>query len=197
MAKIVFCWELGSSYGHIMGFLPCAKRLRDNGHEVEFIIKDLFYARDLLEKNDFPIYQAPLWLHHPKDLPATVNYTEILFRFGYLDPEKLSPVVSGWRRLFELIKPDLLVFDHSPTALLAAKGLNVKKATFGTGFFLPPNEAPLPAMCDWIKAPERRLHEADHVALSTMNTILRNRKIEEIKKMSELFNTEKKFLMTF
>ncbi|MDH5435205.1 MAG: hypothetical protein OEX83_00460 [Gammaproteobacteria bacterium] len=196
MAKIVFCWELGRGYGHIMGFLPYAKKLRDNGYEVEFIIRDLFYARDLLEKQGFPISQAPLWLHSQRDLPPTVSYTEILFQFGYLDPEKLSPLVSSWRRLFELLKPDLLIFDHSPTALLAAKGLDVRKATFGTGFLLPPDVSPLPSICSWMNVPERRLHEADHVALSTVNTILRNMGNTELNQLSELFEADEHFLMT-
>lgn len=44
----------------------------------------------------------------------------------------------------------LIDFDHSPTALLASKGLAMKKATFGTGLFDLRAEYPMAELRPWL-----------------------------------------------
>lgn len=36
------------------------------------------------------------------------------------------------------VEPDAVVFDHSPTALLAAKARTFRKTLLGSGFICPP-----------------------------------------------------------
>ena len=43
-------------------------------------------------------------------------------RHGYLDRLKLASMVRGWQGLIDLIKPDLIVAEYSPTLCLAAWG---------------------------------------------------------------------------
>jgi hypothetical protein len=38
-----------------------------------------------------------------------------------------------------MVRPDLVVFDHSPTALLASRGLPMRRALIGSGFCCPPD----------------------------------------------------------
>src|SRR5207248_6193842 len=44
----------------------------------------------------------------------------------------------AWRNLIRMVGPDLVIFDFSPTALLACRGLPVRRALIGSGFCCPP-----------------------------------------------------------
>lgn len=46
-----------------------------------------------------------------------------LRRCGFHHSDALSGLISAWRSVFSFIKPDLLLCDHAPVALLAARGL--------------------------------------------------------------------------
>jgi hypothetical protein len=93
--------------------------------------------------------------------------------------------VSAWRTIFDLVRPDLLVCDHSPTALLAARGYSFKRAIVGSGFFCPPPGPPLPAFAGQ-SAEETFAHEAklvDHV-----NRVLRSFKAPPLEFLGQLYS---------
>jgi UDP:flavonoid glycosyltransferase YjiC (YdhE family) len=50
----------------------------------------------------------------------------------------------AWRSILRATRADLLVADHAPLALLAARGEKIKVATFGTPFSMPMAGRPLP-----------------------------------------------------
>ena len=56
------------------------------------------------------------------------NFAHLLYNNGFYDADSLKATVQAWRELYETVRPDLIVFDHSPTALLAACGFQAKKA---------------------------------------------------------------------
>ena len=82
MGKIAYCWGLGGGLGHIASFIPVAGHLKEKGHEVVFIIRDLMNTGELIGKHGFEVFQAPVWHPKVKKLPDPMNYAEILFRFG-------------------------------------------------------------------------------------------------------------------
>jgi UDP:flavonoid glycosyltransferase YjiC (YdhE family) len=45
--------------------------------------------------------------------------------------------LQAWRTLFSLIQPDVVLFEHSPTALIAAHDKTFRKVLVGNGFFVP------------------------------------------------------------
>ena len=61
MSRIAFAWELGSAYGHISGLLPFARKLKQRGHDVALIVRELHNAGNL-HNDGIPILQAPIWL---------------------------------------------------------------------------------------------------------------------------------------
>ena len=123
MSTIVFAWELGGDYGHLSRLLPIALELRQRGHTPVFLVRDLLGAETLLTPHGIAALQAPLWLGRVNGLPEPIGYPEMLMRFGYLNAQALTGVCRAWRHLFALLKPDLLVLDHAPTALLASLSL--------------------------------------------------------------------------
>ncbi len=173
MATIALIWELGSDYGHIGRFLPIARALRERGHRPVMILRDISRANEMLSPFGLEYLQAPLWLPPVKGLPPPLNFTESLFLFGFLNPAGLLSVARAWRQLFALLKPDLLVFDHAPTALLAARGLGLPRLITGNSFSVPPRTSPLPAYRWWEPAPPpARMRDADARLTGNANAVL-------------------------
>ncbi|WP_026224741.1 glycosyltransferase [Methyloversatilis thermotolerans] len=172
MARILFCWELGGDYGHLSRLVPLALELRAQGHEPVFALRDLMGAEALLQPHDLPFFQAPLWIGQVTGLPPAVSYAELLMRFGFLNARALTGIARAWRKLIAQIDPALLVVDHAPTALLASRGLPLRRLHVGDGFCIPPARQPLPAFRWWEPAPLRRLADSEAHVLRTANEVL-------------------------
>lgn len=198
MARILYCWELGGEYGHISSFLPVAQALRQRGHEVVFAVKDLSRIEYVLRGEGFRYLQAPVWLPEVSNLPEpSVSYAEILHRFGFLHPTELLAMAKAWRALYALVGPDLLVVDHGPTALLAARGLGLRRVMLGVGFFSPPRLHPLPTIRPWLPVPPARLVAAEQSALATANAVLTALDAPALVQLADLFDVDEDFLCTF
>jgi UDP:flavonoid glycosyltransferase YjiC (YdhE family) len=197
MSRIAFVWELGSSYGHISVLLPFARRLKQRGHDVVLVLRELHNVSGILG-DGIPILQAPLWLPQLNGLPEPpLNYSEILMRYGYFNADGLVGLVSAWRSLFALHGSDVIVADHSPTALLSARSMGLAATTLGTGFYFPPRQTPMPNMRTWLNVPRGRLENSDMLVLNNMNTVLAAHKVKPLVSVSELFGIEENFLCTF
>ncbi|MEJ1958624.1 MAG: nucleotide disphospho-sugar-binding domain-containing protein [Nitrosomonadales bacterium] len=197
MSRIALVWELGSSYGHISLLLPFAKRLQQRGHDVILVLRELHHAGNLVN-DGIPLLQAPLWLPPSPGLSEPpLNYSEILLRYGYLNPDGLAGLVSAWRTIFELHASDMIVADHSPTALLAARSMGLAAATLGTGFNFPPRQTPMHNMRPWLNVPRERLEHSDATVLNTMNIVLAPYQKGPLATVADLFQTEENFLCTF
>lgn len=171
MAHIHLCWELGGGLGHAGRLKMLAQALLARGHRVTISLRDLMHTHALLADLDVPKLQAPVWLHETVGLPAPASLAEILFRCGYLEPSALRGVTAGWRDLFTLLQPDLVVADFAPTALLAARSLGLRSASVGNGFNSPPPGAPLPALRTAGVAMER-LAASEARMLASANAVL-------------------------
>lgn len=189
-------WELGGGFGHVARFAALAKGLRKESR-VYLALRDVTLA-GLVEAGDgVSVLQAPLWLPEAIGLPEAASYPELLFRAGFLDPDRLAPVARAWRALFDFARPDLLLVDHAPTALLAARGAAMRRAIIGTGFFCPPLISPLPAFRTWEKQPQGRLEQAEAIALASANRVLDALGAPPLPRLADLFDVDENFLTTW
>ncbi len=197
MSKILYAWEMGAGYGHIAPFLPVATELKKRGHEVVFSLKDLGHADTLLGKDGFVYMQAPMRWPDGKTMPPAVSYPGILRNAGFDDGSGLLARVNAWRALYRYLKPDLILFDHAPTALLGARGFDTPKALFGTGFYSPPRVTPLPKLHPWLSIAEKDLIKIESQILETINAVSENLACEPLANLAELFDVDEDFLCTF
>jgi UDP:flavonoid glycosyltransferase YjiC (YdhE family) len=197
MAKILYAWELGADLGHLQAFLSLAMALRAQGHEVILAAKDLSRYHSLPGAQAFEAIQAPLWPAPVKGLPEPqVCYADILQRHGYLDHQGLLGIVKAWRSLYGMIDPALLIADHAPTALLAARGLPFPRITYGSGFFSPPRTTPMPSMRPWLKLPPDRIEDSETAVLRIINRVLADIGAEPMPALADLFDVDESFLLT-
>lgn len=173
MSRILFAWELGGGYGHLGPFLPVARKLVERGHDVTLAVRDIERANIAYNLPAVRIVPAPLCIktYGGLDEPP-LNYAEILMRYGYLDAPLLTGMLRAWRGVLDLAQADVLVVDHAPTALLAARGTGRTRAVFGSAFPVPPSVSPTPNMRPWIQVPEARLASSDASVLKVIGASL-------------------------
>jgi glycosyltransferase involved in cell wall biosynthesis len=137
---ILFTWEQGGGLGHMMKMLPLAEDLARLGHRVYVALRELVCAAAVFGKAGVRFLQAPFWVCGARRYPRPVTYAQLLGNVGFGGDRELFARAAAWRNLFKMVKPDLAVFDHAPTALLASRGLPVRRALIGSGFCCPPDD---------------------------------------------------------
>lgn len=197
MSRVLFAWELGDNFGHVTRDLPIALALREIGHEVMFCVKDVAAAQQVLAREGFRFTQAPLVPRSAPSIRTPVSYSEILITSGYSGSSLVAALVSGWLAIFGLFKPDVVVINHAPTALLAAKAVGIPAVLTCTGFELPPASNVLPSIVPWERVPESRLAGADQAVTTLMNGILRQYGKPLLARASDLFAGTTCLMTTF
>ncbi len=197
MSRVLLAWELGSNIGHLGGLAPLAQALRARGHEVTLAVKDVAGVGSIAGLDTFRVLQAPVWHKRADKHEPPRSYAEILAAFGYTDSGGLSGLVRAWQGLFALVNPDLIVAEHAPTALLAARSAALPRATYGSGFYLPPRDSPLPNMRPWLDIPAAQLAASEDKVLACVNQVLSALHVAPLATLAELLATDADFLMTF
>ena len=126
MARILLCWELGTDYQHLLSLQAIARYYQGKDHEVWVAGRDVSKLKRLFSDVKINVVQAPFAdstaeLGLEKQAPR--SYADFLRRCGFHHQDALSGLVSAWRTLFSFVKPDLILCDHAPTALLSSRGL--------------------------------------------------------------------------
>lgn len=197
MSRILFAWEIGQNYGHVLGFLPVAQALQARGHEVVFALRDLARAARLLEPHGLRFVQAPVWLPAAAGLPAAQSYADILLHHGFLTADALAGLTGAWDTLLDALRPDLLVLDSAPAAQVASAAARVPRALIGTGFTLPPPADPLPGFRWWEPATGAALAVTSGRALQSVNAWRARRGLPAWDATARLFEADETFLCAY
>jgi UDP:flavonoid glycosyltransferase YjiC (YdhE family) len=165
MARVLFAWELGGDLGHARRIFEVARAVRALGHETAFAFQDLLSAGALPQPATW--FQAPL-LAAPERKPGAnpVNPSQILLFRGFGDALSVAGAMRAWHGLIGLWKPDLLVADYAPGALIAARAAGLAHAAIGSGFSMPPAQDPMPALRAGAAVDEGELRRADTALLA-------------------------------
>lgn len=195
--RVLIAWEMGANLGHLLRDLAVAMRLRQNGYEVLFAVRDAKLAEECLAEEGFPYVAAPRPARVGRPFRPAANYSEMLIEYGYLDLTLLAGLVREWRELFALFRPAAIVIDHAPTALIAARVEMIPAILLGTGFEIPPSISPLPSIQPGEPIPIQQLEASDHRALEAINSILRSYGRRPLDRPASLFSSVQGLLTTF
>jgi len=203
MARFALAWEQGGGMGHAATLAQLARTLLKHGHEVDLVWRDLSAVNsclgDLLDAPGLRLWHAPSW-HGAANAPgmpaAARTYAELLCFCGYLDAPFLRGHVKAWLDLLREIQPKVLVTDHAPTALLAAKGMpGMRTAQVGNGYFQPPTGNPFPSFRFWDTSPVDPADEA--TLLAHCQSAQGACGIEPLPSLAELLQTDLDALLTW
>lgn len=144
MPRILLCWEGGRGNGHVVRLQRIVKSLRLRGASC-FVAAFNVQAAERMKEDGVPVLQAPVERWGGQKPPALVrtipsrdhcNFTIPLWELGFWRKQTISSNLQGWDKIFASVKPDAVVADFAPFALLAAAG-RVPTFAVGNGFFVP------------------------------------------------------------
>jgi UDP:flavonoid glycosyltransferase YjiC (YdhE family) len=196
MASILYAWEFGAGLGHVGPFMPLAQALREQGHAVHWAVSQPGAVGAFLHRHGFGCLPAP---HAPeaRQPGPPVSYADILLRFGYASPDTVFGLVQAWRGLMQATGAQLVVADHAPTAVLAARTLGLPVLLFSFGFSTPPAQYPLPNMRPWSPVPEEGLRRSDDTVRHTLNSVLAAYGQAPLQATADLFQVAEQAIVTF
>lgn len=194
---ILFAWELGDNLGHLTCDLALAIELRNRGYDPVFAIRDPRLGEQILTPAKLPFLPIPQSSRPIRLSEPPVNYSEVLIGNGYADRTLLSGLIHEWLQLLDLVKPNAVVIDHAPTALLASKIKSIPSVLLGSGFAIPPQCHPLPSIRPWEDVPLTRLLNADTIVLGILNDVLRTHRQQPLANVADIFSSSVTLLTTF
>lgn len=178
MGRILYSWEHGSGYGHATKMKNVCKCITN--HDILIAGKQLdkvqqyFSYRDLTE-----IYQSPYIEAKANDeYSNAVTYSQMLMLLSGSTIDQVSFLVKSWKNLIEKTKPDILLSDFSPMALLVAQSLGIKTKAIGTGYEIPSYDGYLPSLIPWNPEDQSKVCiESDDKFLNLIEIAFRNNNI--------------------
>ena len=143
--NVMFAWELGAGMGHVERHLDLADLLRRRGAQVTFVVKNLRLADAVLRPRGFRCLQAPQVPSRSRSQGVMASYADILAYHGLADEDRCRPLLAAWIDVFRLCHTDVVLLDHAPAALFAAKCCGVRTVSLDIGFCRPPDVSPFPS----------------------------------------------------
>lgn len=197
MSRILLAWEMGSNLGHVSRLLPLGRRLRARGHGILAVVRDLGAAAKVLAPAGIPFIQAPLMTSLLPRSAQPASYADLLRYCGWGDVQQLWALVQAWVNVLRLFGPEVLIVDHSPTALLATRGERVSTVAIGTGFELPPMREPLPCFPGFSGATLANAVNAERLVVENANRVMHATHGRPLHALSDLFQCERRWMTTF
>ncbi len=194
---ILFAWELGGGLGHLAPIAPVLGRLHEAGIRIVLAARDLSRARAIVGTRGIEFVQAPVKIAKsgPRVDPLR-SYSHILYNSGFADFDEFAAMAEAWRHLFEYVRPDLVLCDHAPLALLVARAKGIPRAAIGTGFCCPPDAYPMPDFRPWLAEAEERLRRDEDKVTANVNRFLEEWSCEPIERLGQLFGEADECLLT-
>jgi hypothetical protein len=198
MAKIVLAWELGGGLGHVARLRPIVSALTKRDHEVWIIAKDLLLVESTMGGSAIRKLQAPVRGQLKDRIESVSTFAHVLHNTSFADVLDLRARANSWRDAFRVIRPQVVLCEHSPTALLAARGLPVGRAVIGTGFSCPALGNPMPTFCEERALTREEMIRQEQSIVEHANTVLNEWSVNSISAPADLYrDVDAQFLGTF
>jgi hypothetical protein len=138
MARVLCVWEQGTNLGHLSHLRAPMQVAQALGHELTLAARELHRIPEVLTGLRFGLVQAPFKQNVPRvNAEAIQCYAELLATQCFSSSRELLMYVTAWQSIFAACRPDIVFFEHSPTALVAAWAYGFRKVVVGSGFTVP------------------------------------------------------------
>jgi len=178
---VLFAWELGAGAGHLVNIRRLAQRLQRD--DIRLVAAVMSLESIQLLDNVPEIHRMPAWPKPRTDgPPSSATMTDNLVGAGMNDASAVYDIVAAWERLFQGVKPSLVICDYAPGASLAARG-RIPVMHIGGGYTLPPHDLErFPALHELSPVVNR-----DELTLSVVNDAVRRLGLRSLERLPQLF----------
>lgn len=197
MARILFAWELGGELGHALANNAIAAELRARGHRIAFAFRELKPLAYLDDCAAHDVFQAPVSLTEGRGAGKPHTFADLLAGCGYEPAAHAAGLIAGWLAILERWRPDLVMCDFAPTALVAARALGLRRASYGNGYSIPPRLTPLPAFRFDDPIDPARVLASEARTLANANDALSRLGAAALESLAQIFEADEEFLTTF
>lgn len=196
--RILFAWELGAHFGHAATVAEIIRAL-DGRAEVFLAARKPENVRSIAPNLNARLLPAPGVATRAAGAAKdrSLSYPDDLRHVGWSDPGTLATLMECWETLYDLVRPDLIVAQAAPTAILAARGRGVMTATVGSGYDMPPRVSPMPAFAFWLDEMRELARRREARILATANEALKRRGKGPMAEFADVLRTDLAFLATF
>src|SRR5262249_13075535 len=167
------------------------------GHWVLAAVREIPAAAAILGPQRIPFVQAPhiaTGLRPPEQMSS---YADVLLDQGWSDGQVLDALTHCWLNLMRLYAPDVVVLDHSPTALLAARIARLPAVVVGNGFEVPFSATASSSFPGLQWATPERAEAAERRTTDQANRVLAGYGLPALASLRELFSAVPVRLVTF
>jgi hypothetical protein len=197
MPNILIAWELGTGPGHLRPLRPIIDDLLARDCKVTVVARELSHIHLSLPDPRITFIQAPLSRGDSAFEQQTMTtFAHILATFGFGNKHELRATATAWHTIYDFVSPDVVVAEHAPTALLAARRSNINCAVIGNGFFLPPNVTPFAQLMPWRPADPASSMSDERAVLRNTNLVLDLWGCEKLHNVSQLYHDASQHFLT-
>jgi UDP:flavonoid glycosyltransferase YjiC (YdhE family) len=115
------------------------------------------------------------------------SFPEILLSTCFHDDAQIAARCASWEALYAYVRPEVVVGDHAPAALLAAQATKVRTVVLGTGFSLPAHVERFPDWRPELNTPSAELVQAEAAVVMLVNRWLEQRGDAHLDRLSDLY----------
>lgn len=194
--------ELGSQWGHLLRMLPLMKRIGARGHHLLLAARDVEAARAAFSGSGAEVIEAPVVNtdtspRQGRAMPIEC-YAQLLDRNVFGDDSALREALRKWRKLLQAWRPDVIVTDFAPTALLAAHLHRIPVIQVAIGWESPPLDAEwLPVIHPPGRPSAVNARTLESGLLARINCICREANAPQLPSMSSLYAIGRQLLATW
>ncbi len=183
--SILVAWEIGGGFGHLMRLRPIVERLVQRGHRVTLVVRDLEKAQEIFP--DLACLQTPQRSGQATDYPQVASLAEIMYNCGFNDQSTVQRLCASWRAIGELVRPDVVIMDFSPMALLAFQASPVRRVLIDNGYSHPTMTARMPDLRPWQRGYVDLQAAIEDDVRQSVNAFLVEQGLEPVEALSALF----------
>jgi hypothetical protein len=123
-----------------------------------------------------------------KKIQPAATFAHILHNTGFATSQSLITLGRAWQNIYSASKCELVLFDHSPIALLASRKYDFKKVAFGSGFSIPTQISPMPNMRTWLHLNKMQIVDDEEAVLQSANVSLKTLGGSPLRSLHELYS---------